>query len=1055
VKFHHFSVESFETLRGVKGAFAPRLSVVCIESESGKASFMRFIRQILSFGNLFGGESRAAGKQPSKEEQVSKKEQALGKQVLKEPALGCLVFRMDDGRALRAEPGGLRSLARDAEDSAGSVAEDSVAEEIKYLCLAASAGLETIAFSDFAARMDEAEKEAEKALGAPAEGEQTVSDRIRDNEAEIETLREIKRNSKAFLEELEEKRNSAAWTAGQLKDERRRLRRLEFVSRARPLWLEARDLEKTLAALGPRRARPRDGTARLDALLEKAAALQKEVDAWKLKSDCEALRRKHMENNPSLSLLPYREALENLEEETNQLKQTRIEMLPLIEEVHDSEKRLAGALADFSPPSEISPGWTEKDLREANLSLSFEDRANTVREALRAAERRAGEISLELEAEQTAFAALESEIASVRAAAEKIELQRLETKRQKAETPGPANFEERRDRLLEIRHGLLRNDILFWEIRAEKMRADTLEEEIRAEGDPPEPSGSYIAKFLLALFLCFSGTAAALEYLTAILHPYGLAAALFFASIALFPLASIVLERKKHNRRTQWWKERYTRRCETIKAIEARIEEKRRKMQAIAASVEQKSKDLGIRMPSTADDLDGEFDRLADEILRSRRLEDRQDEERQVLQKMDQSVRRKNQLSEELKRVRQEAEKIRGDWRAWLEQNRFDANLTPEGFLSFLERMREARRELELLESLRARLERRQEYASTLETKLRVLSGRVGMELSGESLPAIFRSLEESLELKKQIEASLEAQNAVDLERSVWEKELAAVSDDIRSLCEEARVSDAAAFRALVGECGRREAAEARLDELRRLLTGLLGAAGEDGGDLRGKALKPRRWAAYEAEFLGDALKQAEEMEELRMSVADRESALEKLKAACDILERRICSPFAEERLAELERENEALRAGSRMRLQTRLTIVLTKQFAEKAAERNAKERRKIVRRAKQLFSKHFSSPEGETGVPRDEAWLCGQEQAALCLKLAAAYRRAERAESIPLVLDDVFAYFDENRRHEIVQALWRTSERVQIVLLTDQPFTARLIQNDLERQDGFALLRM
>ncbi|MDR1649990.1 MAG: hypothetical protein LBR71_06985 [Synergistaceae bacterium] len=1032
MRFRHFSIDAFKATHGVKGTFAPRFSVVWSEDEAGKASFMRFIRQTLSVENLFGDTSRLPGRPLSEEERA---------------AFGCLALRMDDGREfeiylnVQAQEGGFRSpkggLAGSLETSL------SVTEEMKYLCLAAADGLRVFPFSDFMARMDEDERIV---TDSPAEGGGNVlSGRIRDNEAEIEALRAIKRNYRESLEALEEKKNAVAWTAGQLKDERRRLRRLELVSQARPLWLEARELEKALAALSPRRAKPREGmTARLDALLEKADTLQKEADARKLKSDCEVLRRKHIENNSSLNLLPYREALENLEEETNQLKQARIEMLPLIEEARDSEKRLTSLLSDFSPR------WTEKDLLEADLSLSSEERANAAREALRVAEQQAEEIARMIDAEQVSFAALEAEAASVRAEMEKIEARRLETKKQKAGNAGGTSFEERRERLLEIRHGLLRNDILFWEIRAEKMRADTLEEEIKAEENPPEPGGSYIAKFLLALFLFFSGTAAALEFLTAIIHPYGLVTALFFVLLALLPLSSIFLDRKEFKKRKQRWEAHYLRRSGMIDAIDARIDEKRRKMQAIVTSIEQKSKDLGIRMPSTVDDLDDEFDKLVNEILQDRRLEGWKDEERDVLRRMDESVRRKLRLVENLKRVKQTIETVLEDWRGWLTQNRFDASLTPEGFLSFLERMREARKELQLLETLREKLDRRKEYASTLETKIRVLSGRVGLELSRENLPAIFRSLEESLELKKQAEASSEAQKALDIERGVWEKELASVRNDIRALCEEAGVGDTAAFRVLVEECGRREVIETRLNELRRLLAGLLGAAGEDDGETcKEKTARPRKWAAYEAEFLGDALKQAEELEELRVTVAERENALERLRAAHDILERRTSSPFSDERLAELERENAALRAESQVRFRRRLTIALAKRFAEKAAERAAKEHRKVVRRARQLFPEHLFSE--RLPLPRDARG--GQEQISLCLTLAAAYYRAERAESVPLVLDDALAHCDENRRHEIIQALWQTSGRVQIVLLTDQPDTARLLQNDLERKDGFALL--
>jgi uncharacterized protein YhaN len=318
------------------------------------------------------------------------------------------------------------------------------------------------------------------------------------------------------------------------------------------------------------------------------------------------------------------------------------------------------------------------------------------------------------------------------------------------------------------------------------------------------------------------------------------------------------------------------------------------------------------------------------------------------------------------------------------------------------------------------------------------------------------------LELEKQLAASLEAQKAIDIECAVWEKELAAVQDDIRALCGEARVSNVTAFRSFVEECGKREAVEARLNEVRSVLAGFLGAAGEADADADEiKAPRPRKWAPYEADLLGDALKQAEEMEELRITVADRANTLEKLNAAYDILERRTSSPFSDERLAELERENSGLRAQAQNWLKSRLTVALARQFAEKAAARSARERRKILHRARQLFSERLFPfferlSSGDESINRvNEVQPYRQEQISFFLNQAAAYHRAERATPIPLVLDDVLVQFDENRWHELIQALWQTSGRIQIVLLTDQPFTARLIQKDLEQEDGFALLKM
>ena len=66
-------------------------------------------------------------------------------------------------------------------------------------------------------------------------------------------------------------------------------------------------------------------------------------------------------------------------------------------------------------------------------------------------------------------------------------------------------------------------------------------------------------------------------------------------------------------------------------------------------------------------------------------------------------------------------------------------------------------------------------------------------------------------------------------------------------------------------------------------------------------------------------------------------------------------------------------------------------------------------------------------------------EQLYLCLRLALASEFSRRAESLPLIMDDVLVNFDPERARAVAAELARFSERRQILIFTCHPETARL----------------
>jgi uncharacterized protein YhaN len=79
-------------------------------------------------------------------------------------------------------------------------------------------------------------------------------------------------------------------------------------------------------------------------------------------------------------------------------------------------------------------------------------------------------------------------------------------------------------------------------------------------------------------------------------------------------------------------------------------------------------------------------------------------------------------------------------------------------------------------------------------------------------------------------------------------------------------------------------------------------------------------------------------------------------------------------------------------------------------------------------------------------------EQLYLCLRLALASEFARRAESLPLIMDDVLVNFDPERARAVALELAKFSERRQILIFTCHPATACMFT---EASPGAAVIQM
>jgi len=186
----------------------------------------------------------------------------------------------------------------------------------------------------------------------------------------------------------------------------------------------------------------------------------------------------------------------------------------------------------------------------------------------------------------------------------------------------------------------------------------------------------------------------------------------------------------------------------------------------------------------------------------------------------------------------------------------------------------------------------------------------------------------------------------------------------------------------------------------------------------------------------------------------------------------------ADDQLFTLRQRNETLKVLSQKEFRRWLAVVLLRRLAGKEMERHEKNMEpELLKQARQFLSLMSVSnckivPDGKRGEQRDynvsllrepdgiqldeTQWsLSLAEQVGLSMRLAMACRLAERTETLPVMLDDVLACFDESRQRCAIEVLWRASEKLQVIFFTCHRFTVDMFKDRLASEKGFSVVEM
>jgi uncharacterized protein YhaN len=420
----------------------------------------------------------------------------------------------------------------------------------------------------------------------------------------------------------------------------------------------------------------------------------------------------------------------------------------------------------------------------------------------------------------------------------------------------------------------------------------------------------------------------------------------------------------------------------------------------VATRVAELASSLGLAETPSDSDVETAAERIEAARERDRSLDE-------LRRRLAAAIGRQRASSESLRRATGELEAERARFADWKDEHGFDAPLSPDGVLECLAALQSARKDLAALERVDARIGQRRGEISEFEGRLATLAAGLS-EVGG---PA---------ELLEVDPAGTLEDLCASLDRAL---ELRSTRSSLRRAVEEA---DAEMERSLGRD---REALELRVE--------------------------------LEA---GDVLAWNEEHAELTQARSQARHRLELVVRAHQDASNELRDLAGSARVAELEQQRLALEQELGECLKSWAVLGCAKLLLERTLRRHEQERQPaVLARAGERFAKvtegrytcllpSVGDEAGgrdairvvsSSGAEMDASGLSrgSLEQLYLCLRLGLAETFAERAEALPLILDDVLVNFDPGRAASVAEALADTADRHQVLFFTCHPHLVKLVR--------------
>jgi uncharacterized protein YhaN len=491
-------------------------------------------------------------------------------------------------------------------------------------------------------------------------------------------------------------------------------------------------------------------------------------------------------------------------------------------------------------------------------------------------------------------------------------------------------------------------------------------------------------------------------------------------------------------------------RIEGVRSLDLRIG----KIQALVDSYRGTAAEIfpdGADLPESHDEFIRRLDRRLAErkSLRERyslAATAREDKERNLAQ----VFRSRAEAENKREKIEQQMNEGRVLWERFLQEQGLPAQLSPETAVEAYNRVDECVRQIMAVNRLDAEISSLREDTSRYEADAQALHQRLGRSArSEERLVVAVDQLVTELDSQKQ-----NAQSRAELEKQVQDCELRLqVLEERMRACLENR-------RALLDEAGARDADDFRRKEClysRRaeLLSSIAGA------EKRLRALNEQtelselkaKLAAMQPEEIPGQIREWERLAE------EQENHLEELRKTRAEVCQRIASLESSDEVASLRLDEERLLAELREAALSWAKLAMAQHLIRKAKQIYEKQQQpRVVREAEGFFRRitggrytQLLAPIGEESIEvvdagrnrrkPDELSRGTAEQLYLALRFGYIRSRAENAESLPVIMDDILVNFDPSRARRAAEAILDLATGQQVLFFTCHPETVDLFR--------------
>lgn len=514
--------------------------------------------------------------------------------------------------------------------------------------------------------------------------------------------------------------------------------------------------------------------------------------------------------------------------------------------------------------------------------------------------------------------------------------------------------------------------------------------------------------------------------------------------------------------RYRQWREELEEKEKEIVRFGERIRTFEEELVTLNRLISEVADDAGVVLPENLDALELETQALTAREAHLKAFLDAKAACAAALRDRDQAEAAFKTLQQEADDLRREEEKSLASWSSWLQVYGFSADVRPGTLRELVARVEKAQGEFRALEETRRALEETTAYLRGQQDRVAHLLALAGKPLPEGALPqpahleGLLEFFEAAQERQREMSELDRQLTEAERNRRLKEETLRQRKDERDRLLKQVGLRDETEFLALAERCLR--ASELRDLCLRRERELVLLVGHREGIDALGEEIRHHTSAAV-----------AREREEGGARLPRLRQEIDDARHRLGVLDKAIADLECDEEQSALGEEQSRRQARLRHAVREWLVGAICRFCLEEARRRHERERQpEVIREADQalrimtgdryallaLASGNTRTVELEEVATKrrkgEGAWSSGLgDQVYLALRFGLARLFGRKAESLPLILDDILVRFDEGRQEGAARVLLEEARQRQVLFFSCHEGTTRLLAR-MAQQEAF-----